>query len=447
MTRWGQLRWLGTIASIAVVYIIVAKLSLQLASIHPSATPVWPPTGIAIAAAVLLGYRALPGILIGAFLANVTTEGTILTSLGIALGNMLEAAVAAYFINKFAGGKEVFQKTKNIFFFTLLAAVVAPIVSATLGVGSLSLGGFIPVSDLASVWFTWWLGDVGGALVVAPLIILWARPWPWKWTSYQGIEALVLLLGIILIGEIVFGRSSYLSVSHYPVTFLIIPFLVWTALRFGATFTATATALFAARAVFGTLQGLGPFMGKTPNQSLLLLQAFLGVISVTSLTLAAAIDERRHAFGLLQQERSRLAEHVKEKTSELQDTIAQLQHNQNLLNEAEQIAHVGSWEWLVQEDNINWSPELYRIFGVKLSEFQSTYEEYLQYLHPADRQMADEVIQTAFQQKAPFDFIHRIVRPNGEIRTLRGRGRVEVDASGKVVRMLGTAQDITEQQS
>src|ERR1700726_138894 len=111
------------IAFVAVAYFVVGKLSLKLAIVHASASPVWPPAGIALAALVLLGYRPWPAFFAGAFLFNCFTEGSIATSLGIASGNTLEALLGAWLVNRFAGGKEVFSRPQNVFKFAAVAAV------------------------------------------------------------------------------------------------------------------------------------------------------------------------------------------------------------------------------------------------------------------------------------------------------------------------------------
>src|SRR6202790_2559781 len=109
MTRSDVLKNVATVAGLAVVYFVAGKLGLQLAYVHASATPVWPCTGIAIAALLIFGYRVWPAIFAGAFFVNLTTAGTILTSLGIATGNTLEALAGCYLVIRFASGRNAFQ--------------------------------------------------------------------------------------------------------------------------------------------------------------------------------------------------------------------------------------------------------------------------------------------------------------------------------------------------
>src|SRR6185503_15174760 len=165
-------------AALATIYFTAAKLGLALAVVHASASAVWPPTGIALTAFLLFGNRIWLGIAVGAFLVNVTTAGTPATSLGIAVGNTLEGFIGAWLVRRYAGGRETLRRSVDIFRFALLAAGVSTVVSATIGVTTLSLAGLAPWNDFGSIWTTWWLGDAMGALVVAPALLLWGTGGP-----------------------------------------------------------------------------------------------------------------------------------------------------------------------------------------------------------------------------------------------------------------------------
>src|SRR4029079_3852847 len=174
-------------AILAVVYFGAAKLGLALAIVNVSATAVWPPTGIALAALLVLGKRVWPGILLGAFLANATTAGSVTTSLAIALGNTLEALIGAHLINRFARGRRVFERTRDIFTFVILAAIMSTAVSATVGVSILCLGGLADWANYGPIWLTWWLGDAVGALVVTAPLVLWSMHPRVRWSLKQAL--------------------------------------------------------------------------------------------------------------------------------------------------------------------------------------------------------------------------------------------------------------------
>ena len=285
----------AVIAAITLLYYIAGKLGLSLASIHPSATSVWPPTGIALAAFLVLGLRIWPAIFLGAFLVNLTTAGSVVSSIGIAIGNTLEGVVGAALVNRFANGRRAFDRAADVFKFALLAGFLATAVSPTIGVTSLAASGFARWEDFRSIWITWWLGDATGALVVAPALILWSlKPRQTAyWNRLKFLEAGVLFASLVLVGSIVFALPLPLAAESYPLEFLCIPLLLWAAFRFRPRDAAAAVLLLSGIAVWGTLRGVGPFRRETTNESLLILQAFMGVTAVMTMAMAAIVADRK----------------------------------------------------------------------------------------------------------------------------------------------------------
>lgn len=283
---------IGIICILAVLYFFAGKLGLSMAFVHPSSTAVWPPTGIALAAFLILGYRVWPGVFIGAFLVNITTAGTVVTSLGVATGNTLESLVAAFLVLRFANGRNAFDRAGDTFRFAGLAMVGATI-AATIGVVSLSLGGYASWTHFRAIWATWWLGDGVGAVLVAPLLMLWISEHRVRFHWREGCELLALAVGLTVTAQIVFGDWLVFGARNYPLEYLCIPFLLWAAIRFGQREAVTATAWLSGMAIWGTLHGGGPFAIESRNGSLLLLEAFIGIVSVMTLALAAMSAERR----------------------------------------------------------------------------------------------------------------------------------------------------------
>jgi diguanylate cyclase (GGDEF)-like protein len=295
MVRSRFLKDLAALAVLATVYFAAGKLGLKLAFVNASATAVWPCTGIALAAFLLLGYRVWPAILAGAFLVNWTTAGSVATSLGISAGNTLEGVVGCYLVTRFAAGRKAFERAQDVFKFAFLAGVVSTAVSATIGVTTLALAGFASWTIYGSIWSTWWLGDAVGAAVVTPLVILWWENPRLNWTRKQLTELALLFLGLSFTGWIVFGGRSHASLENYPLEYLCVPFLIWAAFRFGRRKAATAIFLLAAIATWGNSHGFGPFARESQNTSLLLLQAFIGIMAVTAMMLAAEFTEHKRS--------------------------------------------------------------------------------------------------------------------------------------------------------
>src|SRR3989442_9351667 len=213
------------LVAVAVVYIGCAKLGLALAFRAAQVTAVWPPTGFAIAAVLRLGRRSVPGILIGALIANATTNEPLSVATGIAIGNTLEAVVGAMLLRRLAFDGRL-ARVRDVM--ALLATVVvSPLVSATIGVISLGAGGVQPAAALPTLWSVWWLGDALGALVVAPLLLVWTDRDPVRRAA--ALEGSILLAALIAANAIIFVGLRQVPAAEV----VVFPFLIWAALRFG----------------------------------------------------------------------------------------------------------------------------------------------------------------------------------------------------------------------
>lgn len=300
MERSRGLARLATWVALTALYFGAGKLGLSLASAHPNVSPVWPPTGIALAALLLLGPRTWPAVFAGAFLVNATAELDVPTSLGIAAGNTLEALVGAGLVTRFARGAEAFERPQNVFKFVVFAALGASALGATIGVASLGLGGFAAWPGFWEIWSIWWLGDAAGALLVTPALVAW-RAGPPHWSGGKAVEAAVLLVATLAVGALVFLGFGV------PWRFLCLPFVIWTAFRFGLRETTATVLVFSAFAVWGAVRGGAPAPRGGPNQALLPVQVFMAVISVTALLLTAVVGERRRALEALEAQAAELA--------------------------------------------------------------------------------------------------------------------------------------------
>ncbi len=325
-TRSDKHVWLSFAGSLVVllIYFVLAKAGLVLASIHPSATPVWPPTGFAIAVLLLAGYRMTAPVFLGAFLANVTTAGNVATSLAIAAGNSLECLLAAYLINRWSDGVRTFETPTAIAKFTLIAVAATP-VSATIGVLSLTAGGFAAATEFRAIWTTWWLGDLAGALLFTPLFVLWGRDRKQGDRAVARLESAAAYLAAIVVALVAF--SPLLPELKYQpaLGFLAILPLLWAALRCDQRDTATVSVILSTVAVWGQKAGAGPFSLADPNESFLLLLAFMISVSVPSLALSAAISARDSTESELRLSEARL----REITARQSLLLAELSHRVN----------------------------------------------------------------------------------------------------------------------
>jgi len=287
---------------LCVIYFATAKFGLSLDAVSGFAAAVWPPTGIALVALVLYGYRLWPGIALGAFLVNLSAGAPVLVAGGMALGNTLEALLGTVLLERVVGFRPALDRLRDVLGLIVLAAGLSTLVSATIGVTSGWLGGSIPTATYGDAWRTWWLGDALGDLVVAPLLFVWSRrgrvSLPRRWIA----EAIVLLVAVGVLSLVVFDvLAPEIPLSRY----LIFVALILVAMRLGPHGTVIALALRSAIAIWGTAQGFGPFAGPTLHESLFLLQTFMSVVAVTILVLAAAMTERKQAEATACEQRER----------------------------------------------------------------------------------------------------------------------------------------------
>src|SRR5436853_946392 len=223
MTRTIQsqsLRRVGLLVALAAAYFVAGRLGLELAVVSPRRAAGRPPTGIALASLLLAGYEVWPAIMVGAFLVNVTVSGSVSSAVAVAAGITLEGLLGAYLVNRFARGRRVGERARDVFTLAVLAGIVSTAVSATAGVLAISLDGLARWSDFGSIWLTWWLGDAVGDLVVAPAVLFWALRPRVHWTRRQAPEAAARRVCIVVIGIAVFDGLFPWRSRHYPLEFL-----------------------------------------------------------------------------------------------------------------------------------------------------------------------------------------------------------------------------------
>ena len=408
-------RTIGVIA-LALVYVGAALVGFRHAIVAEQVTLVWPPSGIALGAVLLLGRWVWPGILLGAFIANLTTNMPVPGASAIAVGNTLEALTATYLLAH-AGFRADLIRVRDAIALVVLAALASTMVSATVGAFTLTLSGVQPWSALPALWRDWWLGDAVGDLTVAPLLITWLSARKAGITTRQTAEAGLLAAGLVGACLLAFASPAGSPVNAYPVHYLVIPFVVWGAVRFGPRGSAAAVFVIACIAVASTTSGLGPF-ARRAEEALLLLQLFVAVVALTGLLLAAAISERNanHEALSLAQTRLRLALSA---------------------------ARIGSWRWDVRSDEVEWSGDLETVHGLAPGAFRGTFEAFVELVHPDDREHVRGCIAHALEHKGEYEVEFRNQQPDG-LHWILGKGRVLTNGVGEPVTIIGIGMDVTE---
>jgi signal transduction histidine kinase len=292
--------YLIKILGFAVLYHLAARLGLKMAYVQANTSPVWPPTGIAIAVLILFGPSLWPGITLGVLVGSVLTGAPVSLAIGMAAGNTLEAVIAVYFLKRILHFHDALDRLNDVIGLAVVALVTTAI-SATIGTSTLNLATETPRSAFFDIWITWWIGDLLGALVVAPFILVWLKRFSLTKIRKSIVESIGLILLIMFISWYVFSKTPPIDVAHQAMIYVIFPFIIWAALRFGQHGATTGIVLISAIAIWGSVNGTGPFAQESINESLILLQTFMGVVSLTSLILAATTIERRKAAQALQQ--------------------------------------------------------------------------------------------------------------------------------------------------
>lgn len=381
---------------VAALYIVAAKAGLSLAGYIEQVTLVWPPTGLALVALLLLGFRVTPGILIGAFIANILTKETFPIATGIAIGNTLEAVTGMYLLKK-NGFSPAFERVRDVLLLVIYAAFFSTMVSATIGVSSLIYGGIGGWDRFGSIWATWWLGDLMGNMVVAPLLLVWLHTRWNKLNPRRLLEGLGLLASIVLVSLIVFRPFGPDRFMGYPLEYLLFPVIAVVAFRFKQHGTTLATLIISVIAISATISGHGPFMSPgNPQQGLFFLQFFMGITALTSLILAAVIKEREAAETKVEHNEKRFRALIENSS----DVIS-------LIDNAATVFYT--------------SPSTQKVLGYSVKEFVGT--NVFQYIYPEDR----ERIMGLFKDilKTPGKVIsteYRTLRKDASWRWMEGTG-------------------------
>lgn len=418
---------IAQILVLALVYFAAAKLGLSLAALHSNVTPVWPPTGIAIASLLIFGRRLWPGISLGALAVNALTDISVASAAGIATGNTLEAIVAIWLLERIARWRNSLDSVADVMRFVGCAAVLAPMVSATIGSLSLAVGGAAEWANLWPLWLTWWIGDGFGALIVAPFILSWKSPgqantghWP---------EITVLLVLHLLVVMIVFGGWFPGPVKTYPLAYLSLPFLLWAALKFDLRVVTSAIVLMASVAVWGARHGYGPWAPAGPNVALILLITFVGTSSLMTLVVSAVTNERSRA----EADKSKLVSELKLQQGRIEDIVA----------------HVPGvvWEAWGQPDARNQridfvSNHVEKMLGYSREEWLSTPNFWLSIVHPDDRERAAREAATIFSSGKGGTSRFRWLHKDGREVWVESQSVVVCDETGPVG-MRGVTLDIT----
>ncbi len=322
---------LFVIATVSVVYLLIAHLSLSIATLPGNVTPIWPLAGLELGAILLLGYRIIPGIIVLSILSGILSRGleftaiALLTHLVFTMVGVLERVIATFLINRYIGHRNWLADYRDLFKFMALAAVISPIISATMTTIFISITEQVDGSSLGEFWRSWWMSDATGILVFTPFLVAWSQKPP-KLSQPKKIE-LLLLVGLILgINIIAFWKG-------YPIEYILIPPLIWAAFRFSPPIVTLLVVVTISISAIATAQGYGPFIQDSVSKSLVILQSFINVIAISTLVLSAIISEHKQTQLLLKKINTELEKRVEQRTASLEQKNSTLRYQNQILSE------------------------------------------------------------------------------------------------------------------
>ena len=403
------------LGGVALLYFLSAKLGLLLSLLANTVTLFWPPSGIALAALLLFGVRLWPAVLLGAWLANQATGFVI--ALEISIGNTLAAVLGCYLLRLFPGFNLSLISIRDIFILLCVAASASTL-SALSGSLWLAANGVIPWPVYSTSALHWWMGDTLGIILFTPLLLAWVRHKPLPRTPAIRREQVAYFSILIVLCLAVFSDLGLWLLNMRVGPVVLLPVIIWAALRFNMRLTMLGAALVFLFSIVGMVRGSGAFAPETAET---IREAWIYnlVLAVTGLLVTVTSYQR----GLIQRS---------------------LQTSQENFNRAQSVAQIGSWTLDIPSNNLQWSEELYRMLGVNRAASLS-YELFLACVHPDDRKAVDAAWQAALRHE-PYDIEHRVVVDggiHGQVRWVRERAQMRFDVTGQLLSVIGTTQDIT----
>lgn len=401
---------------LTLAYFITGWLGLKLPFIGTHITLIWLPTGIAVAALYRWGFRVWPAVYLGAWLVNLATGAGWALAAAIAVGNTLGPLLSAAWLKR-SDFHSAFDRQKDVGLL-VTAAGAGMTLPALGGVACLYLAGVLPWDEPGFSILSWWLGDTIGVLLAAPLLLTLS------WGNLRHLHrtraefALWLLTAAAIAWFALIHNYRDIGYS-LPLAFLTIPLLTWAGLRFGNTGTTLAGLVFSGFAAWGTANGQGFYVLPDVRTSLFVLWIYMATTVLTGLLITA-----------LQAERLKMERELRASTDEL--------------NNAQQIANLGSWRLDHADHLLSWSDEIFRLLEIDAQRNPASEELFAQAIHPEDRVVVNQVHLESLANGTPYEISHRLLMNDGRVKWVHQRCKTDFDNNGKPLCSRGTLQDITE---
>ncbi|MBD2485067.1 MASE1 domain-containing protein [Planktothrix sp. FACHB-1365] len=445
-------RYLGAVGLIAIAYWLIGKLTIEYLMLSPTQTLFLPTAGVAQGIILLCGYRYWPAITLGCFFSLLGMEQIpLMVVVFSSVGATLQACLGTHLLHRLDFSPEL-KRLKDVLGLMILAGVIATLIHPTITLLAGCLNGWLLWKDFGETWVAGWLGNAIGVLVVTPVLLTWGSEFqryyyrckiptspfwsflnalsqslplgttrlrliersPRQFFWMRQVEVGIWLLLLFTLNWFVFCSRTRSATISFPLEYLPFPFFVWASLRFGQRGTALGHFITASFAVWGVARESGPFFSRgTDTPQIFSLQAFILVIAVTGLVLAATVTERQQAE-------------------------ISLRNSEASLANAQRIAKLGHWDLTISSYELFWSDELYRMLGTTPQGVKPSFPQFLEFVHPQDRRFVQHYIDQALFQQKPYCIDYRLKLINGEERIVFEQA---VITSSHIT---STIQDITD---
>ncbi len=439
--------YLAGLSTILASYFGLTESALLFPAINPTTTPLWPPTGFALALMLLGGYRIWPAILTGPVSLYLMAGRSLIECGSVAIGTLLAAFAGTWLIIRWSNGRQTFDSAAGVAKFAIISFVPTTMISSAITLAGFILADKLDYSDAIVTWSTWWLADAAATIVIAPLIVLWATTAlrdssKWHLLETLAVAILVSVIGIVayspLVGSDLISGELNVVVPHRSLLgFLVLLPLMWPVFRGNRRSVATAALIFVGMAVWGFSSGNDPFSKSDLNGALLSLLVLSIVVSLPPLALAAAIATRQSSEALLLSEQEKLKRQIERKNAVLQSVK---RHFQFLIDGVVDYAifaldkegHVTSWNSATQKI-MGYTPDeiVGKHFGI--------------FYRPDERRAGSPVrALEAAMQKGKHEVEGWRIRKNGTLFFVTGSLSSYRDDSGNLIGFINILRDTTE---